>query len=97
MLRELCSNTLDASQLMKRLRGADPEFDKQMKDLYDEKSTGAWEIFRTGLNAINRVEREGKAWITSGVDTTMRNVAGTAIGLTAKAGSDIIGRSSLFC
>jgi hypothetical protein len=80
----------NASQLMKRLRGADPEFDKQMKDLYDEKSTGAWEIFRAGLNGIYRVEREGKAWITSGVDTTMRNVAGTAIGLTAKSGSDIM-------
>ena len=79
----------EASKLMSRLRGADPEFDKQMKDLYDEKSTGAWEIFRAGLNGINRIEREGKAWITSGVDTTMRNVAGTAIGLTAKAGSDI--------
>lgn len=79
----------EASKLMSRLRGADPEFNKQMKELYDE-TDEPMGVFQRGIEVIKAVEREGKAWITSGVDTTMRNVAGTAIGLTAKAGSDIL-------
>ena len=79
----------EASKLMARLRGADPVFDKQMKELYDE-ADAPMGVYQRGLEMIKSVERESKAWITSGIDTTMRNVAGSAIGLSAKAGSDIL-------
>lgn len=79
----------EASKLMSRLRGADPEFNKQMKELYDE-TDEPMGVFQRGIEVVKAVERESKAWITSGIDTTMRNVAGTSIGLTAKAGSDIM-------
>lgn len=78
-----------AARAMNRLREINPGFDKQMKELYsvDNESVGALSKFGS---AVQRVERESKAIITSGVDTLARNLIGNNIGLTIKAGVDLL-------
>ena len=78
-----------ASRMLTKMRGLDPEFDKRMKELYgaDDEFTGPATTFFDGVRAV---ERESKVWITSGVDTTVRNVVGTQIGLTAKAAVNLM-------
>jgi hypothetical protein len=73
-----------ASKMLTRLRQIDPEFSKRIDELYgvDDVTTGA---FGTAMDVVRAAERESKVWITSGIDTTFRNVAGTTIGLTAKS------------
>lgn len=78
-----------AARAMNRLREVNPGFDKQMKELYsvDNESVGALSKFGS---AVQRVERESKAIITSGIDTLARNLIGNNIGLTLKAGVDML-------
>lgn len=78
-----------AARAMNRLREINPGFDKQMKELYsvDNESVGALSKFGS---AVQRVERESKAIITSGIDTLARNLIGNNIGLTLKAGVDML-------
>lgn len=78
-----------ASKMLTRLRQIDPEFSKRVDELYgtNDVTTGA---FGTAMDAVRAVERESKVWITSGIDTTFRNVAGTTIGLTAKAAVNLM-------
>lgn len=78
-----------ASKMLTRLRQIDPEFSKRVDELYgtNDVTTGA---FGTAMDAVRAVERESKVWITSGIDTTFRNVAGTSIGLTAKAAVNLM-------
>jgi len=77
-----------ASKFMAKLREINPDFDKQMKDLYKE--TDAIEPTRMFFDGVRWVERQSKGFVTSGIDTTIRNVVGTNIGLTVKAASDLI-------
>jgi hypothetical protein len=78
-----------ASKMLTRLRQIDPAFSKRVDELYgvNDVTTGA---FGTAADVIRAVERESKVWITSGVDTTFRNVAGTSIGLTAKSAAQVM-------
>lgn len=78
-----------ASKMLTKMRGLDPEFDKRMKELYgaDDEFTGPATTFFDGVRAV---ERESKVWITSGIDTTVRNVVGTQIGLSAKAAVNLM-------
>jgi hypothetical protein len=78
-----------ASKMLTRLRQIDPEFNKRVDELYgvNDVTTGA---FGTAADVVRAVERESKVWITSGVDTTFRNVAGTSIGLTAKSAAQVM-------
>lgn len=78
-----------AARMLKKLGAADPAFAKRMEELYG-KNDEYTSLFGWGVRGVRRAERESKAWITSGIDTTVRNVAGTAIGLSAKTGADLI-------
>jgi hypothetical protein len=73
-----------AKRLLNRLEEVDPQFKKQMADLYKgfDQTDGKMTMF---FNGVKRLERESKAWITSGVDTTVRNMMGSVIGITAKS------------
>jgi len=72
-----------AERLLTRLRGIDPDFDKRIKELYGQDNDQV-SAFGHAVEGIRAVERESKVWITSGVDTTVRNVLGTGVGMTAK-------------
>lgn len=56
--------------------------------------------FHEGINVLKgdsldaKVMRESKAWITSGIDTTFRNIAGTGIAITIDSASRLIGGMS---
>ena len=78
-----------AARALNRLRQIDPAFDKRMKDLYgvDGDQTSALTKFGEG---IQRVERESKALITSGIDTLARNLVGNTIGVTMKTGVQML-------
>ena len=77
-----------ASRMITKLGNMDPDFKKRIDELY-KNSEGA-EVTTGVGDAIKRLERESKALITSGIDTTVRNVAGTAIGLPMKAASNLM-------
>jgi hypothetical protein len=77
-----------ASRMLTKLGNMDPDFKKRIDDLYGN-SKGAETT--NGIGALfKRLERESKALITSGIDTTIRNIAGTAIGLPMKAASTLL-------
>lgn len=78
-----------ASKILKRMQGIDPAFNKRMEELYgkNDEFVSAGTNFADGVRAL---ERESKAWITSGVDTTVRNVAGTGVLLTAKTVANLM-------
>ena len=77
-----------ASRMIQKLGNMDPDFKKRIDELY-KKSAGSETT--TGIGgAIKQLERESKALITSGIDTTIRNIAGTAIGLPMKAASNLL-------
>lgn len=80
-----------ASRMMKKLQAIDPEFEKRMNELYDNGSTAeASSWFRQAMGGVKRVERESKALVTSGIDTTVRNLIGTNIGITVKSAVNLI-------
>jgi hypothetical protein len=77
-----------ASRMLTKLGNMDPDFKKRIDDLYGN-SKGAETT--NGIGALfKRLERESKALITSGIDTTIRNIAGTSIGLPMKAASTLL-------
>jgi hypothetical protein len=78
-----------AAKALKRLREIDPGFNKQMEELYgvDNDQVGALSKIGQG---IQRVERESKAIITSGIDTLARNIAGNTIGVIMKTGVQML-------
>lgn len=78
----------NASKMLTELGNMDPDFKKRIDDLYNN-SKGVQPTAGLG-DLIKRLERESKALITSGIDTTIRNVAGTAIGLPMKAASNLL-------
>ncbi len=78
-----------AGKLWKKMQNIDPAFEKQMKELYgvDNDTVGATSKFFDGVRAV---ERESKVWITSGIDTLVRNAIGTNINITAKAAVNLM-------
>jgi len=80
-----------AAKMMKRLTAIDPDFEKKMTELYGDGATAeanGW--FKAAVDGIKRVERESKAIVTSGIDTTVRNLIGTNIGLTVKSAVNLM-------
>jgi len=69
---------------MNQIRGVSPKFEKQFDALYskDEEYTSALSKFSS---FVTRIEREGKVWITSGIDTLSRNLIGTSVGLSVRS------------
>jgi hypothetical protein len=78
-----------AAKALKRLREIDPGFNKQMEELYgvDNDQVGALSKIGQG---IQRVERESKVIITSGIDTLARNIVGNNIGVAMKTGVQML-------
>jgi hypothetical protein len=78
-----------ASRAMNKLKEIDPEFKKMADELFGKPneytSTMGW--FGKG---ISRVERESKAFIVSGIGTTVRNVLGTMPVLTYTSAASVI-------
>jgi hypothetical protein len=74
-----------AARLLNSFQKADPVFDKKIKDLYafDNEAVGAFSKFN---EAQQRLAREWKAIITSGVDTTARNTLSVALVMPLKSG-----------
>lgn len=74
-----------AAKAMKRLSQIDPEFAKQAEALF-----GIPNEFADKMSVLSRLERESKAIIVSGVDTTVRNVLGTTTGLAFNSAASLV-------
>jgi len=76
------------SRLWKSRFKVDRDFERRINELYNVKRD------IPGLSRANLffrdLMRKSKIWITTGIDTTMRNVAGTGIGLTFKTAAQIL-------
>lgn len=77
------------SKTIKKLSDIDPEA-KKIIDAAAEPTNSVASYLGTGLRAINRLERETKALVVSGLGTTIRNIQGTGIALTADVASNLI-------
>lgn len=78
-----------ASRLLNKLTQIDPEAKKLVDSLFAKPDDIPTAMGWVG-NAITSVERESKAWMVSGVATTVRNVIGTSVGLTYNSAASLI-------
>jgi len=78
-----------ASKALNRLRQIDPDVAKQVDALYGKPDEYTSTLGYLG-GAFNRLERESKALIVSGIGTTVRNVMGSGIGLTFNSAASVI-------
>lgn len=78
-----------ASKVLKRMTEIDPELKKQVDDLFAKPDSQVSALGRVG-QAIQTLERESKAWVVSGIGTTVRNVLGTSVGLTYNSAASLI-------
>ena len=77
------------ARTLKKVSTLDPEAEKLIADLYG-RDHEAPSMMGNALRAINRLERESKALVVSGIGTTVRNVLGTGTNITFDAASKII-------
>ena len=77
------------ARTLKKVAQLDPEAEKLVNELYG-KDFEAPSIMGNALRAINRLERESKAIVVSGLGTTIRNVLGTTGAMTMDAASNLI-------
>jgi hypothetical protein len=78
-----------ASKVLKRLTEIDPAFKKQVDDLFAKPDSQVSALGRVG-QAVQTLERESKAWVVSGIGTTVRNVLGTTVGLTYNSAASLV-------
>jgi hypothetical protein len=78
-----------ASKVLNRMSAIDPEFKKQIDALFEKPDEYVSALGRLG-QGIQTLERESKAWIVSGIGTTVRNVIGTSVGLTYNSAASLI-------
>jgi len=78
-----------ASRILGKLTQIDPEAKKIVDSLFSKPDDIPTALGFVG-NAISRAERESKAWMVSGVATTVRNVIGTSVGLTYNSAASLI-------
>lgn len=78
-----------ASKALNRLRQIDPDVAKQVDALYGKPDEYTSTLGYLG-GAFNRVERESKALIVSGIGTTVRNIMGSGIGLTFNSAASVL-------
>jgi len=78
-----------ASRAMNKLKEIDPEFKKLADELFGkpDEYTSAMGWIGKG---VSRVERESKAFVVSGIGTTVRNVLGTIPVLTYTSAASVI-------
>ena len=77
------------ARTLKKVGEIDPEAQKLIDDLYG-RDHEAVSMMGNTLRAINRLERESKAIVVSGIGTTVRNVMGTGTAMTFDAASKLI-------
>jgi hypothetical protein len=68
------------SKMFERLGKIDPEFEKRAAELFGKQEASTSALGKVG-QFISKAERESKAWVVSGLGTTMRNILGTTGGL----------------
>jgi hypothetical protein len=78
-----------ASKVLKRMTEIDPELKKQVDALFEKPDSQVSALGRVG-QAVQTLERESKAWVVSGIGTTVRNVLGTTVGLTYNSAASLI-------
>jgi len=78
-----------ASKVLKRMTEIDPELKKQVDALFEKPDSQVSALGRVG-QAVQTLERESKAWVVSGIGTTVRNVIGTTVGLTYNSAASLI-------
>jgi hypothetical protein len=78
-----------ASKALNRLRQIDPDVAKQVDALYGKPDEYTSTLGYLG-GAFNRLERESKALIVSGIGTTVRNIMGSGIGLTFNSAASVL-------
>lgn len=77
------------ARTLKKVASLDPETEKLIQNLYgrDHESVSMVGNF---LRVINRLERESKALVVSGIGTTVRNILGTGTNITFDAAAKVI-------
>lgn len=77
------------ARTLKKVSSLDPEAQKLVDDMYGRDHEM---VSMTGnfLRVINRLERESKAFVVSGIGTTMRNILGTGTAITFDAASKLL-------
>ncbi len=78
-----------ASKVLKRMTEIDPVIKQQVDELFAKPDSQVTALGRVG-QAIRFAERESKAFIVSGIGTTVRNVLGTSVGLTYNSAASLI-------
>lgn len=78
-----------ASKAMARLSEIDPVFKKQADLLFGKPDEYTSALGRVG-QMVENLERESKAWVVSGIGTTVRNIIGTGVGLTFNSAASLI-------
>ena len=78
-----------ASKVLKRMTEIDPAIKQQVDELFAKPDSQVSALGRVG-QAIRFAERESKAFIVSGIGTTVRNVLGTTVGLTYNSAASLI-------
>ena len=86
---QLMNSYSQGAKLMKRLTQIDPELQKVVDSLY-AKPDDITSTLGYGMNGIQRLERESKAWAVSGLGTTVRNVLGTTSALSYNSAASLI-------
>jgi hypothetical protein len=77
------------ARTLKKVSEVDPEAQKLIDEFYGRDHEAVSMLGNT-LRAINRLERESKAIVVSGIGTTVRNVMGTGTAMTFDAASKLI-------
>lgn len=77
------------ARTLKKVSSLDPEAQKLVDDMYGRDHEM---VSMTGnfLRVINRLERESKAFVVSGIGTTMRNILGTGTAITFDAAAKLL-------
>ena len=78
-----------ASKVLKRMTEIDPVIKQQVDELFAKPDSQVTALGRVG-QAIRFAERESKAFIVSGIGTTVRNVLGTSVGLTYNSAASLV-------
>jgi len=78
-----------AAKAMARLSQIDPVFKEQADLLFGKPDEYTSSLGRVG-QMVSALERESKAWVVSGIGTTVRNVIGTGVGLTYNSAASLI-------
>lgn len=78
-----------AAKAMARLSEIDPVFKQQADILFGKPDEYTSALGRVG-QMVSNLERESKAWVVSGIGTTVRNVIGTGVGLTYNSAASLV-------